>query len=386
MVVNRQQQGQQRRKPVSWPPKHRQTVALAFVLLACCLLPLHTLHPALMLALKAEGENRATEQQQKQMSKDCPRLPSRFVSPSNTTASPPHDLRNINLVLIGDSVTRFQYLELVHYLHTGYHLDVDDSEQPLLRHVHNGYPIMCARAEAYFQGAHRCNCYRNNENLPGSFENRYWADPCRNNSLTYIGKFGVNPMQGHWMPQDLPWVRTTKDGDPAGSTAKVFKNKNYTNATFVGSLNDSQASSTPFAWSYQDWSTAAITDYLAHLKPSHIIFNAGLWRPVGMDASKLTQFAQAIRDAGITPIFKTATAAYRGACPSALDKVGCQVTPCLDLSYTKAFYRSQNRSAYYYDNLHVSPGLNVRFNEELLALLKKIEEKEDDNNNEHEQT
>jgi len=102
-----------------------------------------------------------------------------------------------HLVFLGDSVTRYQYVNLVYFLRTGLHAAAE-GDQP------NEWndPFTTRWSEWYAQTASRtgdlCDCYRQDSvfSPAESYENRYWEGP-RDTRVTYFALQGRITMKGH---------------------------------------------------------------------------------------------------------------------------------------------------------------------------------------------
>jgi hypothetical protein len=110
-------------------------------------------------------------------------------------------LRGKHLVFIGDSVTRYQYLNLVQFLTTGHPI------WPNLSAPASEYEKQWPSWNAFYQGTNDrlagqevCDCFRahdfSHQNLDTSFENRYWFGPGKVR-VSYIQMLGKNHIHGH---------------------------------------------------------------------------------------------------------------------------------------------------------------------------------------------
>jgi NAD(P)-dependent dehydrogenase (short-subunit alcohol dehydrogenase family) len=114
-----------------------------------------------------------------------------------------------------------------------------------------------------------------------------------------------------------------------------------------------------------------------HPKPRYLVFNAGLWRPSGLNNTELMELRQALSDANIIGIFRTTTRALTKKVgplhftPSpVMDKVACGLMPvCFNVSATANLTRK-----HYYDIVHLKPSAMTRMNQELLLLLKELKD------------
>jgi len=239
------------------------------------------------------------------------------------------------------------YLSLAYFLKYGRF--VEDHDHPniwALRDFSN-YNELYNFSTHVLSPYEECNCYRHK--IPGTkgiskegtIENRYFADPERNNYITYIQMFGSYPPHGHWTPAE---VHSSKHVKP--------------NFTYPLS---------PFVWRY-DWG-GLIREYLAKLehKPQYLVFNEGLWVEHELRNAAVRQsIKDALDETGIIGIYKTTTLPHFNTANSLMkipasvvcnrhDKAMCDIMDgrCLDLSWTKYLGREHK-----WDRSHFTPHVN----------------------------
>ena len=203
-------------------------------------------------------------------------------------------------------------------------------------------------SNSILQPEEQCDCHRHQK---GSYhhinENRYFLDPTRNNSLTYIAKFGQAAAHGHWR-------------------APFDRQQLHMNVT---------AYNLPYEWDGYSWSNI-VQDHLARLqpKPTYCVFNAGLHNH-DLGRSRVQEsLRQALDKSGIIGIYKTTTKTraltrkkrfQRGRHDAAL--CGGAVFPnCLNLDWTGDLVGPD----YYYDDVHLKVDGNNRINQQLLEYLR----------------
>ena len=127
---------------------------------------------------------------------------------------------NLRLVIMGDSISRYQYISLVYFLQTGMWItdatklvqdgdelrtssfsstELQSSNAPL----HCKTPGIKAR-ERFYSLSH--SLLKPNELLcdcRAYSENRYYIDTERNNYITYITKFGKNSTSGRYLANQI---------------------------------------------------------------------------------------------------------------------------------------------------------------------------------------
>jgi hypothetical protein len=273
--------------------------------------------------------------------------------------------RNLRLVFMGDSITRYQYVALAYFLKTGQWLTEGISPHPL------HFPQFGGSRNKYFRASNsmlfpeeHCDCImqvRDNFTF-GYSENRYFSDPERGNYVAFISRFGFRPTSGHWQPESA-----------FNETAEKLDVLNYAHPGVI-----------PYEWVFRSWHET-ITHHIAKLipKPDFVVFNAGIhlndmWKPrVHYSLLKATKAA------AIIPIYKTTTysqTAKRGASNqhSSHEKLLCGTAApyCLDLSWTGDI----DGPLYYFDNWHLRTDANTRMNLQLLEYLQMISSGENTTN------
>jgi hypothetical protein len=268
--------------------------------------------------------------------------------------------RDLHIAFVGDSVTRYMYLDLVYFLlHNKW---IQDDDYPNILNAKH-YPSWNAHYNASNMALspnEECDCFRNNpENSSHidkeeTIENRYFADPERNNYATFIEVFGGYQAHGHLMPQDAFQQHQNKELD------------------FGKLLTD------PFVWRH-DW-PGLIRDYLNKMtpKPDYLVFNEGLWieHELGNEQVRIS-IKNALTDTGIIGIYKTTTLpninsglAKRsaGVVFNRHDDAMCElIGNYLDFSWTKEL-----GNEHYWDGVHFKPHVNRGMNMELLDFLQKL--------------
>jgi hypothetical protein len=209
----------------------------------------------------------------------------KIVASSSSYNSDDARPRNLHVAFLGDSITRFQYMTFVFYLHHGRHLADRDRPNPL----RDSPLIENAVGEKVFNFSNvilspneQCDCYRIAKWQPDLvFDNRYYIDASRNNSVSFILKYGSMNVQGHWSPSTVHDTHTLE-----------FE---YEKPRWEG-----------------NW-TAAI-HHLAQLTPppKYLVFNAGIHPHDLNDPMVRLSIQQALDETGIIGIFKLTTFGRNG--------------------------------------------------------------------------
>jgi hypothetical protein len=266
--------------------------------------------------------------------------------------------RDLHIAFVGDSVTRYMYLDFVYFLKNNRW--VQDEDYPNILNAKH-FPSWNDHYEASniaLRPNEQCDCFRNNPknssaiNKEETIENRYFSDPERNNYATFIEVFGGYKAHGHWHPED------------------VYKQHK---------LNFGEQD--PFVWRY-DW-PGLIRNYLAKLepKPEYLVFNEGLWIEHELGDPEVRQsIKDALDDTGIIGIYKTTTLpninsglAKRsaGVVFNRHDQAMCDLIGLyLDFTWTKDL-----GDEHYWDGVHFKPHVNRGMNVELMDFLKNLKQR-----------
>jgi hypothetical protein len=306
---------------------------------------------------------------------------------SETLSAPEDDRmpRNINIAFLGDSVTRFAYISLVYYLHTGKWIDPKWSREP----CNPGEAISCPNDKwkifnekvSALMGEHEfCDCFR------GEYDSRYFYDSERNNRVSFFMRGGHAP--------EVPF-RGRVD------SSRVWKN--FTSRTGL-----------PFgfkggdpAWEHLEWHEM-IREELGRMDPppENLVLNAGLWRNKFQSSDVRKRVIDAAKDVGIKKVFWRTSKfceldnvrnvdqlserlAYLRSFPIAsyqiegfdkgnnvtrlkegdqiADKVACQSFDCINISFT-----SRVHPDYLYDWRHFREPVNRLISEETLDVLGNL--------------
>jgi hypothetical protein len=258
----------------------------------------------------------------------------------------------LRLVMIGDSLTRYQYLSLAYFLRTSTWYNSSSEGPDIFSHrgmetstwsaLHN-YTTQLMRPNE------RCDCHRpprmvskTRRHLAKHIENRYFMDDGRDNMLVYLQAYGhMSPIHGR-----VPAVIAMQN-----ISAFHFEHK-----------------PTKSTWWYDDWEHC-VTDYVAKLepKPTHVIFNAGIWNHNFSIPGVGRKIAQALNESGIIGIWKTTT--YQaGGIPLANESdalMSALFHPrVLDSSWT-----SKVKPQLYWDTFHFLEPVYRAQNEDMLELV-----------------
>jgi hypothetical protein len=189
--------------------------------------------------------------------------------------------------------------------------------------------------------------------LPYVCENRYYHDPVRNNTVTYLQAYGnAATIRGHWsaqqaIPQLVEYHRTN-------------------NQSAVGDTVGPMIGRVPYRW--QGTWIDTIRGHVADLAPSVLIMNAGKWRHSFHETTFRAAIVAALQDvSSIIPrvIWKKTTADRGGKYTyNETDMTMCALLECMDTTWTMDV-----PSSMYVDQGHFLEPVYRLLNEQLLHQL-----------------
>ena len=298
---------------------------------------------------------------------------------------------NVNIVFIGDSISRYQYLSLVYFLRYGRWFEPDleknnlVNEKSFISPFHNDH-----YGEFYFQSSRLlqpyelCDCYKyqkymdsditNNNNRTGAndigkyiIENRYYHDPTLNNTITFIHAYGhSNVIHGRIPAED---VYDIDQWDWHKKEKRLIEHKH-----------------TKPIWEYEDWSHV-IKNYISNInpQPEHLILNAGQWKnsfgpatnsSMETTTALLNSLQNDLNPEQTTAYWKTTSYKRNGIIMNndnnvvTTDLYMCEVLGnCLDISWT-----SNVHPDLYWDDVHFYEPVYRIMNEQMLLELDYLPE------------
>lgn len=258
--------------------------------------------------------------------------------------------RGLHLAFIGDSLSRYQYLSLAHFLRYGVFPDPAAHPNFVMESTHKSWMDFFNDTNSALLPFERCDCFRaENRNIHALVnrwrENRYFYDPISENSLVFLIKKG-------WHPSTFTWKPGSIHQEPLQYTPQLPQ---Y--------LPPSQPVE-------GDW--LSLVDHLAGLnpRPHIVVLNSGLWKPKHLIQPEIQdKVVQRLKEHNMIGIYKTTTKRLDDPHPKEneqYEKILCRKMLCLDSSWTD--YVS---SDLYWDNLHFVEPIYKRLNIQLLQLLKE---------------
>lgn len=270
----------------------------------------------------------------------------------------------LRLAMIGDSLMRYQFVMLIHYLHTGQWVELNENYEGLIQ---------------YFGGDHFiCDCFRASARPklrnPTITENEFYRDQgCHDNSVSMFFKAGDLGFRGHHTTADVSsWFQSVQR--VAGQNATMNHENAFDNRTTL-EVPRSKYKAGNFSWRYDDYAPF-LRDIVANLEPRPrvVIINEGIWTVENLSNATIVRNIQSIlRDLGMISIYKTTTKPNRpNPDPSLLphDRLCCEIFDhCLHMDWTAGLPPED-----YMDRVHFRAFPNIRSNEQLFELLESIGE------------
>ena len=260
--------------------------------------------------------------------------------------------RDVSIVFMGDSLLRYQYLSLVHFLRSDGKkwLDADTEwENPVREQTFDNWKHFMRVTNSQLSPYEKCDCYRNEgvfkwEYLPYITENRFYVDEERNNNLAYIQKYGRADSHWSWDPAEVHNINPPNNG--------VKEDQDMVHHVGAG-----------------DWVTT-IRDFLGEMSPKYkvLFFNAGHWKHDLKDLELQDRIVEEIRKAGMISVYRTTTK-MQGQEDDEMweyEQIMCKkVDFCLDYTWTRLI-----PNELYWDNYHFYEPVYRLFNTQLLGMLE----------------
>lgn len=158
-------------------------------------------------------------------------------------------LANKHLIMVGDSLMRYQYLSLVYAVKFGVKV-IDSEKRNFVReHTFANWSDYYVRTNLLLRPNEYCDCYRTPDGLHRKqFENRFYEDKEKNIKITFLLFYGKYN-QGHW-----------------------------NNATDSNKLRQPESEYTPAIWrsNLPDTLTGFLKENAGNRNASILLLNAGL--------------------------------------------------------------------------------------------------------------
>jgi len=265
----------------------------------------------------------------------------------------------LRIVMLGDSIMRYHFLMLVHYLHTGQW--IHDSMVPniLNETAFGSWPAFYTELRSYFQPKHfLCDCFRGNDPdvwKATLLDNEHYRDQgCHDNSISFFSKFGDFGFRGsHNVSDNNSWFRNAAEG----------------NGTNNENILDEVYEQGDFTWLYFEYE-----EFLRNIvdkmdpRPRLVVINEGIWTSDNLsDEATVREIRDTIRDLGMISVYKTTTKFINDKEPGLAphDEMCCRIFDhCLRMDWTACVDEEE-----YWDGKHFNAYVNLRSSEMLLDLL-----------------
>lgn len=292
------------------------------------------------------------------------------LSNNGNTITTQHNITDLNLAFLGDSLTRHMHLSLVYYLQRG-------SWDPDPRYIEGSFSSRKEHAvfiSDQLYGSQACDCYRpegnymTNRRMAAVYSNMYYTSTNRsiNNHISYNMKAGSFDAKGHWDPATV-------------FLPEVHANHSSHNNDFPPEALVHKFSVPPYTWT-GNW-TYTIRNHIAQFqpRPQFLVLNAGMWPHELSDNTTLPAIRATLDELGILGIYKTTTKQSHETSTEwePHDVEGCRwLHYCLDVSWT-ANRNDTNAGVVvtkedYMDGKHFKGHIYARMNQQLLRLLQEI--------------
>lgn len=281
-------------------------------------------------------------------------------------------LANRSIVFIGDSITRYQYLNLAHFLTTGAWRgpaphNENEHAWASWTHFHEGTTRRLNTGATH----EICDCHRVQDETDPSriLERRYFKHWSANASIAYLQLFGRNDMRGH----SLAWLNGTCAHGPcvqAGCRAGHCAEADH-----------------PLHWTLADAPEGVVRGVIAALAPSILVVNGGYWHNY-TDADTVASLlgaGRAAARAGVDLLVWKTTTADRDDSLRVHAKQVARLVPALVGSghwrvfdahaVTAAAKRAAARrgvplAALYWDDKHFHPPVYAKINAQFLTFVE----------------
>ncbi|KAL7463872.1 hypothetical protein ACHAXS_004222 [Conticribra weissflogii] len=249
--------------------------------------------------------------------------------------------RDLNIAFMGDSLTRYQYLDLAYFLSRNGTWDREDHDEHFeVRDDHmswNNFFTYTDEVLSPFETL--CDCSRFGINKDTARENRYFYEPQNNNRLAFLLKFGRIPFRSSW---DVSYINERSD--------RLVNDPN--NRDVAQTLN---------------W-TEVIDDFVCKMnpRPTFFVFNSGLWADdelVQLDVQ--TKIVQSLSNCNIISVYKTTTIPVSDEPMNHDRDEMCRLADiCYNVSWTGLVTPDMHA-----DNVHFTPPIYSMLNIHLLSML-----------------
>jgi hypothetical protein len=261
----------------------------------------------------------------------------------------------LRLVLIGDSITRYQYLSLAYFLRHGKWFDPKQKPHLVEEHTYTGKARKDQGWAYFFRETNRllspmekCDCFR--KSWPDIkyvdryvMENRYFHDPERNNTLSYLQAFGniISVLHGRISPEE------------------AFHN-DWTEFAHINST---------WQWQFSDWGDA-LEQYVTRLNATHVMMNVGMW-PNDFHENKQARdsIVRALKTTGLVGIWRGNTYLVSHDMQPSCAMADGAMTNLFGEKVLNTSWSRRLQQKYFWDSKHFREPVYRVMNEELLEMV-----------------
>ena len=245
-------------------------------------------------------------------------------------------LENKNITMIGDSLTRYQYLNLVHYLATGQWSSPHPANER--EGDHKDWNSFYETTNARLGGREICDCYRKDH--VKNVEQRYFIDG--NVRVSYRQAYGPQSPVAFHKSLDLNVASCERVSGGCQQTA--------CKPGACGDAPDKPGQAWP----------AMLSEMLTDYPATDLIINAGHWWPSGLSPTELAQISN--KSLATRVHWKTTTAS-RAPAPKS------NVNTSMFYGVFDAGAITAGATMWMWDDLHFEPAVYVGLNQAFLAYM-----------------
>jgi len=257
---------------------------------------------------------------------------------------------NLNILFMGDSVSRYQYLDLVYFLSHG--TWVEPGALPSMvyqRRNHSSWNSFYDFTNSNLNPYEECDCFRTEGrvNMTNFIENRYFMDVERNNTLSFLWKGGNEQFKTSWNATDI-----------------------HKNHTLVKDASDVSY------FGHADW-LGTIEEFVCKMdpRPSMVVMNSGHWGDGGFANATIQEMVvDALRGCDIASVYKTTTK-KKNEKNSVMRDYEQQMCNQTDMCYDTGWTGPLVSREFYWDRLHLHAPIYSMLNVQLLSMLSSRRQK-----------
>lgn len=276
---------------------------------------------------------------------------------------------NLNIVFMGDSLTRYMYVSLAHFLrfNNTWIEPTDHPNMAVAQTYLDKYETKAQWTNYYVQTMTKlapyenCDCFRSGDQSIS--ENRYFYDPTRNNTITYIQAFGSRPIHGHWL-DPVKAARVPMQVQQGNKQANLTQNVSHTDIPILGPMPAALPDLWSGGWDY------AIETHISQIQPDILVMNAGYWSHSFHEPDVRKKLLEATRKVGIPRvIWKTTTSARDSKKRCVMNKADvamCEIMECFDITHRTCLVNT----SFYHDDKHFYEPVYRKMNEEFFSFLE----------------